>query len=69
MSRIGQVKREKYTRVNAMSRKKLIMLGMIVGSIGGGYAPSLFGVDGFMTSLLGSTAGGILGIWIAYRLS
>lgn len=54
---------------NAMSRKKLIMIGMIVGSIVGGYAPSLFGVDGIVTSLLGSTAGGILGIWIAYRLS
>jgi hypothetical protein len=51
-----------------MSRKKLIMIGMVAGSIAGGYAPSLFGVDGFMTSLLGSTAGGLLGIWIAYRL-
>ena len=51
-----------------MSRRKLIILGMIIGSIAGGYAPSLLGFDGFMTSLLGSTAGGILGIWIAYRL-
>jgi ABC-type lipoprotein release transport system permease subunit len=54
---------------NTMSRKKLIMFGMVVGSIAGGYAPSLFGVDGLMTSLLGSTAGGILGMLIAYRLS
>jgi len=45
------------------------MFGMVVGSIAGGYAPSLFGVDGLMTSLLGSTAGGILGILIAYRIS
>jgi ABC-type lipoprotein release transport system permease subunit len=52
-----------------MSRKKLIMLGMIVGSIAGGYVPSLFGVDGLMTSLLGSTAGGLLGIWITYQIS
>ena len=52
---------------NIMSRKKLIMIGMVAGSIAGGYAPSLFGVDGLMTSLLGSTAGGLLGIWIAYR--
>jgi hypothetical protein len=51
-----------------MSRKKLIMTGMVVGSIVGGYAPSLFGADGFMASLLGGTAGGVLGIWIAYRL-
>jgi hypothetical protein len=52
-----------------MSRKKLIMIGMIVGSIVGGYAPSFFGVDGIVTSLLGSTAGGTLGIWIAYQFS
>jgi hypothetical protein len=53
---------------NIMSRKKLIMIGMIVGSIVGGYTPSLFGIDGLMTLLLGSTAGGLLGIWITYRL-
>jgi hypothetical protein len=52
-----------------MSRKKMIMLGMIVGSIAGGYVPALFGADEFMISLLGSTVGGILGIWIAFRLS
>lgn len=52
-----------------MSEKKLIMIGMIAGSVAGGYAPSLFGVDGIMISLLAGTAGGILGIWIAYRLS
>lgn len=42
---------------------------MIIGSISGGYAPSLFGVDGLMISLLTSTAGGLRGIWIAYRFS
>ena len=52
-----------------MSRKKLIILGMVVGSIVGGYVPSLFGVDGLMASLLCSTAGGLLGIWIMYKLS
>jgi hypothetical protein len=45
------------------------MFGMIAGSIAGGYAPSLIGMDGLMTSLLGSTTGGIIGIWIAYQLS
>jgi hypothetical protein len=54
---------------NAVSREKLILFGMIAGSIAGGYAPSLFGVDGLITSLMGGTAGGILGIWIACRLS
>jgi hypothetical protein len=52
-----------------MSRKKLILLGMIIGSFAGGYAPSLFGFDEFMASLMGSTAGGLLGIWIGYKLS
>jgi hypothetical protein len=52
-----------------MSRKKLIMLGMVVGSIAGGYLPALFGLDGFMASLLGSLIGGMIGVWIGYKLS
>jgi hypothetical protein len=48
----------------------MIMLGMIVGSLAGGYMPALLGVDAFsLTSLLGSVAGGILGIWVSYRLT
>jgi hypothetical protein len=50
-----------------MSRKKLIMLGMVVGSIAGGYLPTLFGFDGIMISLLGSSIGGMVGIWIGYK--
>jgi len=52
-----------------MSQKKLIMLGMMVGSIAGGYLPALFGLDDFMVSLLGSFIGGIIGIWIGYKFS
>ena len=52
-----------------MSRKKLIMLGMVVGSIAGGYLPALFGLDGLMVALLGSFIGGIIGIWIGYKFS
>ena len=52
-----------------MSRKKLIMLGMVAGSIAGGYLPALFGFDGLMVSLLGSTLGGMIGIWIGYTFS
>jgi hypothetical protein len=52
-----------------MSRKKLIMLGMVVGSIAGGYLPALFGFDELMVSLLGSIIGGILGVWIGYKFS
>ncbi len=52
-----------------MSRKKMIMLGMAICSIAGGYLPALFGYDGLMASLLGSFIGGIIGIWIGYRFS
>jgi hypothetical protein len=52
-----------------MSRKKLIMMGMVVGSIAGGYLPVLFGLDELMISLLGSVIGGIMGIWIGYKFS
>jgi hypothetical protein len=53
-----------------MSRKTMIMIGMIIGSIAGGYLPGLLGADAFsLTSLLGSGAGGILGIWIAFQLT
>ena len=52
-----------------MSRKKLIMLAMVVGSIAGGYLPALFGLDGLMVSLLGSSIGGIIGVWIGYKFS
>jgi hypothetical protein len=50
-----------------MSRKKMIMLGMAIGSVAGGYLPALFGYDGLMVSLLGSFIGGVFGIWIGYK--
>jgi len=53
-----------------MSRKTMIMIGMTIGSVAGGYLPVLLGADGFsLASLLGSGAGGILGIWIAFQLT
>ena len=54
-----------------MSRKSMITLGMIIGSLAGGYLlPALLGTGTFsLTSLLGSVAGGILGIWLAYTLT
>jgi outer membrane lipoprotein SlyB len=57
------------TAIN-MSRKTMIMIGMIIGSVAGGYLSGLLGADAFsLTSLLGSVAGGILGIWIAFQLT
>lgn len=53
-----------------MSSKTLVFLGMTVGSIIGGYLPSLFGVDIFSyISIITSGIGAILGIWIGYKLS
>jgi hypothetical protein len=53
-----------------MSRKTIIIIGMIGGSFAGGYAVALLGSEAIsFTSFLGSTAGGILGIWIAFKFS
>lgn len=53
-----------------MSRKKTIGIAMIIGSIAGGYVTTFLGADSFsFTSLLGSIVGGILGIWLALRLT
>jgi uncharacterized membrane protein YeaQ/YmgE (transglycosylase-associated protein family) len=46
------------------------MLGMVVGSFVGGFVASLFGAGMLsMASLIGSTIGGILGIWIAFKIT
>jgi len=51
-----------------MSRKSFIIIGMVIGSIAGGYAPILLGADSIAASLIGSTIGGLLGIWGAYSV-
>jgi hypothetical protein len=49
--------------------KKLIMLAMIVGSTIGGYLPTFFGVSAFSaTSIFAGAIGGILGIWLSYKI-
>ncbi len=49
--------------------KKIIMLGMILGSIIGGYISTLFGAETFsLSSILASTIGGLLGIWLSYKI-
>lgn len=51
-----------------MSRKTMIMIGMVIGSLAGGYVPTLFGAHGFsFSALLGSTVGGLVGIFLAFR--
>ena len=53
-----------------MSQKSAVMTGMIVGSIMGGYLPVLWGAD-FLSywGIITSTVGGLLGIYIGYKLS
>lgn len=53
-----------------MNSKSLIWVGMTLGSVLGGYVPMLWGAGVFsFSSLLFGTAGAILGIWIAFRIS
>ena len=53
-----------------MSRKAIIIMGMIGGSFAGGYVAILFGIEAIsFSSFLVSTAGGIFGIWIAFKVS
>jgi uncharacterized membrane protein YeaQ/YmgE (transglycosylase-associated protein family) len=53
-----------------MSRKTTIMIAMVIGSIAGGYIATLFGAHSLsLSSLLGSTVGGLLGIWVGFKIS
>jgi uncharacterized membrane protein YeaQ/YmgE (transglycosylase-associated protein family) len=50
--------------------KGLLMLGLLIGSLIGGYVPSIFGASLLsLWGLVGSTVGAILGLWIAYRIT
>ncbi|MFH0947815.1 MAG: hypothetical protein V1833_02305 [Elusimicrobiota bacterium] len=53
-----------------MSSKKMMMLGLFVGSTIGGYIPILLGAGMFsFSSLFGSGVGGIIGIWLAKKIT
>lgn len=53
-----------------MSAKVLVYLGMIIGSVIGGYVPLLFGAGLISySSILFSGIGSIIGIWVGYKLS
>ena len=48
----------------------MVFVGMIIGSIIGGYIPTLLGASLISySSVLFSGIGAILGIWIGYKLS
>lgn len=49
--------------------KRMIMLGMFLGSTVGGYIPVLFGASAFsFSSIIFGAIGGILGIWVSFKL-
>ena len=53
-----------------MSAKRVIMFGMVVGSTLGSWVPTLWGSGWLsMGSVFCGAAGGLLGIWVGYRLS
>jgi hypothetical protein len=50
--------------------KKMVMVGMIIGSTAGSYLPLVWGGSAFsMTSILLGVAGGFLGIWAGYKIA
>jgi hypothetical protein len=53
-----------------MSRKSFFYLGATLGSVIGGYVPTLWGAGDFSGwSIVLGTVGGLLGVWAAYRLT
>jgi len=53
-----------------MSPKTAIFWGLTIGSIIGGWIPSIFGADLFSYSgAIGSTIGALLGIYLAAKLT
>jgi len=52
-----------------MTQKRLIWIGLFVGSSLGAYIPSLWGDSAFsLSSALFTAVGGLLGIWLGFRL-
>jgi hypothetical protein len=52
-----------------MSTKSAIWICVFIGSIIGGYIPVLFGQSFLsMWSLIGNGIGGLLGIWIGFKI-
>lgn len=50
--------------------KARIWLGILIGSTMGGFIPNLWGADLFSySSLLLSTVGAFVGLWLGYKMS
>jgi len=52
-----------------MNSKRLVWLGLILGSTAGSYIPNLWGAGVFsFSSVVLAAVGGILGIWLGFKL-
>ena len=52
-----------------MSDKAIVMLFFTIGSVIGGYIPALWGASFLsFSSLIGNTLGGIIGVYIGYKM-
>ena len=52
-----------------MSTKTTVWIGVLVGSLFGGYLPTIFGASFLsVSSLIGSGIGGIIGIFVGIKL-
>jgi uncharacterized membrane protein YeaQ/YmgE (transglycosylase-associated protein family) len=50
--------------------QKRIWLGVVIGSVIGGFIPDLWGADMFSySSVLLSTVGALAGLWLGYKMS
>jgi hypothetical protein len=53
-----------------MSQRTIILIAMTLGSIAGGFIPSVFGAGAFSGwGIFGSAVGGFAGIYVGYKLS
>ncbi len=53
-----------------MSPKSLIWIGVFIGSTIGSFIPTLWGDSALsFSSIIGSTIGGVVGIWVGFKLS
>jgi uncharacterized membrane protein YeaQ/YmgE (transglycosylase-associated protein family) len=53
-----------------MDTRHLIWIGVLVGSFVGGWIPTLWGAPAFsMSGIVGSTIGGLVGIYLGYKIS
>lgn len=52
----------------SIMEKKMIIFGMVVGSLVGGYIPTLFGAGIFsVSSIITGAIGALIGIWLVFR--